>query len=192
MENYTFLRGDRLIALIEESEELLNEELTFQQLQQNTKTFTPVSKRRQFAIDPIVITDLKITPAVSSNKLTVMGVAKSNNKEYQPTILFNNVVYEDQDQADNITFKASDGRILHILPIDLRKSHVKVKCDCLDFYWRFATWNFAQHALINKPPKLYQRKTTTRPPANIKKTPGICKHIIKLSVALQQSGLLKY
>lgn len=194
-DTYMFVRGERLITIMEKEKELLlKEELNFNQLQQHTKNFIPVTKKRQFAIDPIVITELKITPAVVSNKLTIQGVANSDSgKQYEPRIMFSNVVYEDEDQPDNITFRASDNRILHILPIDLRKSHVKVKCDCLDFYWRFATWNFANHALINKPPPPYTKKPgSNRPPANIKKTPGLCKHLIKLALVLQQSGMIKY
>jgi hypothetical protein len=59
----------------------------------------------------------------------------------------------------------------------------------MDFYWRFATWNNRDDALIGNPPPRY-RKKTDRPPVNPQKVSGACKHIMKLIVILKNDGVI--
>ena len=110
-------------------------------------------------------------------------------KTYDAAIMFDKVDYEDEDTNANITFTASDGEEYHINKLKARGNEVKVKCTCMDFYYRFALWNFNDGSLYGKKPPPY-RKTTDRPPVNPQRTPGLCKHLMKLATALHQSNML--
>jgi hypothetical protein len=85
---------------------------------------------------------------------------------------------------------ASDGQDYHVQPLQLAGHNVKVRCNCMDFYFRFANYNAQDKSLVGKPPPLYRRKTTTRPPVNPGQVPGMCKHLLKLVQTLQGAGLV--
>jgi len=165
-------------------------ETTYQELERQTLTFVPPTIKRQFSVDPIQITQLQLTPSRESETLQAHGVAQSAGHKYDPTVLFTNVLYDDGDQPDNITFVASDGEEYYIDPILLARSNCKVGCNCLDFYWRFAVWNATDDSLLGTVPGPYV-KTTNRPPVNPRRVSGVCKHIMKLIIALKDAGLVR-
>jgi len=185
---FRIIRGARLLQAIKELEQL--DERSYTGLQQSTLRFQPPTKKRQYATDPIRITKIELIPAVPSKILKVEGTAQSGQKTYDPIMQFSDVEYQDEDTNENVTFVASDGEQYHIVPISLMRNNVKVKGNCLDFFYRFATYNFVDGSLYGQKPPPYRRKTTTRPPANLLKIPGLCKHLIKLGQALKQSGLV--
>lgn len=189
MSKFKVIRGARIIAQLEE---ILAEDSTYGELERRTLSFQPASQKRQWAVDPIQITKMELDAARESGNLQVNAIAQSDSgKQYQPQMLFSNVIYEDTDQPDNISFKASTGDTFHIIPISLNTQNVQVRCTCLDFYWRFAKQNHAQQSLLGKPPPLYQKRTQTHAPANPTNTPGLCKHLMKVAIALKEAGIVK-
>jgi len=129
-------------------------------------------------------------PYRNTGQLEVTATTVSGGKNYETTVMFEDVVYEDSDQSDNVSFTGSDGDEHHIIPIDLSKSNVKVACECLDFYWRFAPFNSKDGSLHGQPPSPYAKKTD-RPPVNKNKTPGVCKHLMKTITELKQEGVVQ-
>lgn len=180
------IRGQRIINQLGD----LLLETTYNRLNQNVEQFIPKTTKRQYSTDPITIIQLEITPYIGSNGLKFKSLVSSNNKKYNCVLFFSDVVFQSSDQPNNITFVATDQDQYHIIPISLLLSNVKVNCNCLDFKWRFAKYNQNDDSLYGEPPPLYQRITNTRPPVNPKKVPGVCKHIIKTVLTLQQSGLV--
>jgi hypothetical protein len=94
------------------------------------------------------------------------------------------------EQANTVKIKATTGEEVTIVPIKLRDNIVRVRCDCLDFYYRFAPWNFSNDDIYGPKPKPYVRKTNHYPPANPSRSPGICKHVMKLTQACQEAGIV--
>lgn len=202
-ENYSIIRGEKLLVeleiyisetidLVDNNGEILTEDETFSNLRQNIQRGFPFVKKRQYATDLVRITSLELVPFVQMKTLMVKAVAHSgeSNKEYDVKLLFKNVKYQDQPSDKNITFTAEDKKTYNIIPISLATNTVRVKCTCLDFYFRFTVWNHNKGALIGKPPKPYVRKTTTYPPVNPQKVPGICKHILKTVDALLHAKIV--
>ena len=184
--DFKFLRGARLSQWADEQ----LDEVTLADLERDTVTGFPNTTKRQHATDPVQIVQMNLTPARPTGDLLCDCAAKSGPKTYDTKILFLEVNYEDEDTPTNVTFTATDGDAYNITPISLSESNVKVRCDCLDFRWRFSVWNDNQDALYGNPPPPYRRKTDTRPPANPNRTPGVCKHVIKTVKALRQAGLI--
>ena len=184
---FRIIRGARLLQAIEQ-EQL--DERSFTGLQQSTLRFQPPTTKRQHATDPIKIVQMQLVPAVPSRIIKVEAVAQSGQKTYDPVLQFNQVDFDEEDTDQNVTFTGSDGEAYHIVPISLMRNNVQVKCTCLDFFYRFASFNFVDGSLYGQKPPPYQRRTQTRPPANILKIPGLCKHLIKTGEALKQSGLV--
>lgn len=166
-------------------------ERTYADLEQKTRAFVPPSKKRQHAVQPVQVSKVEFVPARPSQVLTVKVLVTSGPNKYQTSVMFQDVIYEDGDQADNASFTAADGEEYHIVPIDLTKSNVKVHCNCLDFYYRFAPSNNKDKSLLGNPPPPYQRKTATRPPVNPTQVPGVCKHLIKTITSLRQVGITR-
>lgn len=187
-DKYQIIRGKRIQDQLDNSE--LFEQSTYNQLSQNVDRFIPVTKKRQHAVQPIRVVSLETLPFVGTKNLNVEVVASSDGTNYSPKLIFNNVEFEAEDLPDNVTFKAKDGNDYHIKPLDLNQHTVRVRCDCLDFYWRFAAFNAKDKSLIGAPPKAYQR-VSNRGPANPQQVPGICKHLIAAMTALKHSGLVR-
>ncbi len=190
---FEIIRGVHLLQQLDE-EEAIEERSTYQDLERSTIAAFPRTRRRQHATHPVKIVRTDFTPYLGTNNLLVRGQARSgtyNNVYYKPMLFFNAVEYEEEESNENVTFKASDGNDYNMQPIDLSGNVVRVRCDCLDFYFRFAPWDFSNDDLYGPKPKPYVRKTTTRPPVNPTRSPGVCKHIMKLVLALRDARMLK-
>ena len=59
----------------------------------------------------------------------------------------------------------------------LRRTKIRIRCSCPDFYFTFSHTVRQAKALYGGPFKRYVRKTKTRPPRNPSNFPGFCKHI---------------
>jgi len=189
MENkYQIIRGKRVSDQLDDFE--LFEQSTYSDLERNVLNFVPVSTKRQNAVDPVRIVSLETLPFIGTKNLNVAAVASSDGTNYNPTFIFNNVEFAEEDLPDNVTFKAKDGNDYHIKPLDLNQHTLRVRCDCMDFYYRFASFNAKDKSLIGRPPKPYQRKTN-RGPVNPQQVPGVCKHLIATMKALKHSGMVR-
>lgn len=184
MKKPNLIRGARIVK---QMESLM--EAPYAELERKTMQFTPTTTKRQYAVDPIRVTSMELVPAKESQILTAKATVNSEGTNYTTTISFDGVQYEEDDQASNVSFKGTGGEEAHIVPIQLVKSNCKVSCNCLDFYWRFATQNAKVNSLDAKAPPPYHKRTN-RPPANLKNTPGVCKHILKTVAALRDAKLV--
>lgn len=215
---FKILRGVRLLQWIEE-DDTLEERSNYDQLYTSTVRAFPRTRKRQHATQPIQIVRTDFTPYIGTRNLLVRGQARSgtyNNVYYKPMLFFNEVQYiqgeqqaEEQpdqrqgtegdmgereaevtEQQNTVKIKATTGEEVTIVPIQLRDNVVRVRCDCLDFYYRFAPWNFSNDDIYGPKPKPYVRKTNHYPPANPSRSPGICKHVMKLTQACQEAGIV--
>ena len=190
---FMIIRGERILDYIAE-EEQLEERSSYQNLERSTISAFPQTKKRQHAVHPVQIVRTDFTPYIGTKNLLVRGQAKSgtyNNVYYKPMLFFNDIVFEEEDTPQNVSVKASDGQDHHMQPIDLSQNVVRVRCDCLDFYFRFSPWDFSNDDLYGPKAKPYVRKTTTYPPVNPTRAVGICKHVMKLVLTLRDARLLK-
>jgi len=165
----------------------LEEESSFNRLQQNIiNNFS--TTRRQNAVSEVIIDNITYTPFEDSGILQVEATTRSNQHIYKVILQFQGLVFREQPQS--VSIKSTDGAINYFQPISLGTNNIKVKCDCLDFYWRFAYWNANDKSLYGEPPAPY-RRTTNRPPANPSRTPGICRHIIRVVDELRKQGIVR-
>jgi hypothetical protein len=170
----------------------LNEDSTEADLENNIERGFPDTKKRQHATGDATIQQVQFIPYVGTKFLHVKSNCSSTSgKQYHQVIQFVRVAFENEDTDTNATFTGTDGRDYHMEPVDLTVNNVKVRCDCLDFYWRFAAIDFSDNALVGRAPPPYVRKTDYRPPANPMQVPGLCKHLLKLVQHLQGVGLVK-
>jgi len=181
---FYLIRGPRIInQLIEASAA---------DLERNTMNFIPPASptARQHVVEPIQINKIQFIPQRQSNSLIIKVNVTSNGHPYEPSFQFENVIYDDSDQSDNTTFKAADRQEYHIIPIDLKNHNAKVRCNCLDFYYRFAPSNNANQSLLGSPPPPYV-KTSNKPYVNPKQVPALCKHLLKAIQALRSVNVVR-
>lgn len=183
MSDYLVLRGERIL-------QQLDEVSTLPDLKNNIEQGFPATKKRQHATGDVTITNVQYMPYIGMKMLHVKSLSQSSNgNQYQQALQFQRVAFEPQDTESNATFKASDGEDYHVQPLRLIGHNVKVRCNCMDFHYRFANYNAQDKSLVGKPPPLYQRKTN-RPPVNPDQVPGMCKHLLKLVEMLRSYGLV--
>lgn len=180
--NTMFIRGARVVQQLEEAS-------SFPKLMGNIERGFPNTAARQHLANQPQIQSMQFIPAVANGVLEVRSKVQGQRDNYNPVVQFLNTQYQDADTANNVTFVATDGKEYHIVPVHLTDTNVKVSCDCMDFYFRFAAFNHGDESLSGALPPLYQRKTNTYPPANPMQVPGICKHLIKLFNNLEQRGI---
>lgn len=150
----------------------------------------PNTTMRQHATDPIVITNLNWVPYIGMKTLFVKGQAQNEDREYNPMILFKDVRYhQHKDHPKLIKLLANDGRSVMLEKLSFDSQNVLVRCNCSDFHWRMTHWNHKQGSLYGRDRKEYVAKY--RPgSANPMKAEAMCKHLMKLSKVLSQSGVL--
>lgn len=155
-------------------------ELSIDQLDRSAVGAFPGTSKRQHVKGPVQINKMQLVPFTKNGQLLVRGTATNGGRTYNPSIVFDNVTFEPEDTGTNVTFTGADNADYHIQPIDSNSAPAKVRCDCMDFYWRFAMWNYNADSLNDQPPPPYQKKTN-RPPVNPRKAPGLCKHLMRLA-----------
>lgn len=160
-------------------------------LEQGAVRGFPHTTKRQHSTGPISMTGLEITPYVNTGQLRCTAQMHSAGNTYETIIQFEDVTFEDEDRPTNTTFTATDGEEYNIIPVNARDNDVKCRCNCLDFYYRFSVYNQGDGSLYGNPPPPYQRKTDNRPPVNPTKTPGLCKHLMKLADFLHQTKIVR-
>lgn len=181
MSEFRLLRGARIL-------QQLDEDSTVNRLRGNIQSAFPNTRKRQHATNEVTIDKVEYIPYLGTKFLHVRSTA---NGQYRQALQFVRVTFDKQDTPENITFVATDGQDYHVQPISLAAHNVKVRCNCLDFHFRFATWNFSDNSIVGPAPKPYRRVTNTRPPANPDHVPGLCKHLLKLIDELRQAQIVR-
>jgi hypothetical protein len=161
---------------------------TIEDLKANIERGFPRTTKRQYSTDPVTIIQAAWYPYVGTKTLLVRGLADSeeSGKEYVCAVLFKQVQFGDDG---DVTITANNGEEYTFTHLDPSVNDIAVRCQCPDFRWRFAWYNKPTKALFGPLPSPYQSKGL-RPPVNPMQVPGMCKHLLKLMIALQGSGAL--
>lgn len=145
----------------------------------------PNTKMRQHAIQPIVIRELRWTPFVGVKTLFVKGLAQNEDREYGPCILFKGVNY----QGNAVKITANDGISYNFDKLSLENTDVLLRCNCQDFFWRFNYYNHLDKTLYGTKRKKYESQGGI--PANPMELPGMCKHLMKMTKVITESGIFE-
>jgi hypothetical protein len=164
-------------------------EITLAKLTKSTLDSFFDTKKRQHVTGTVAISNIKYIPYRKSNGLNIEATVTSGSNKYDCSMSFQDVFYEDSDSNQVVTFTAVDNSEYHVHKIANDVNDVKVKCTCMDFYYRFAYANYQKDGLEGNPPPPYVKKTD-RPPVNPTNAPGLCKHLIKLDDQLKTIGII--
>jgi hypothetical protein len=169
---------------------IINERSSVPDLQHNIETTYPHTRLRQHATNEVGITSIKFLPFAGMNMLQVQSTTSTDGRPYKQTIQLMKVSFSDTDSPDVTTITAGDGTKFYLRPLDLSRHTVRVRCSCLDFYFRFATWNHGDQSIAGPAPKPYVRKTVNMPEVNPDHTPGICKHLLKIFERMRTQSII--
>lgn len=163
-------------------------ESTYKELESNVLSFKPKTKKRQHAVGPLTMSKMDVNAALGVKTLRFMAdVNGSTGNIYKVTVQFNRVNFDGKQHK----FKAKDGKEYTIDKLDLNSKDVMLRCQCLDFYFRFGYYNWKDKSIYGNRPKKYVRKTDWWPPVNPEKVPGFCKHVIRTIKEIQAQGFVK-
>jgi hypothetical protein len=161
-------------------------EISYDKLLQNTRrSFDDGRDQRS---SEVRITNTLFMPYIGDDRLEAEGESQTTNGKYTSRVMFDNVIFKDEESPETSSVVAVDGEQYFFIKINRSRSNVKVSCSCLDFHYRFATYNHRDDALAAKAPKVHV-KSTGRPPVNPAEVSGVCKHIIRLVEELDRDDL---
>ncbi len=167
-------------------------ELTYNQLLRQTKSGETIKNSpRERNSNQVQVQEVNLIPSVQNKTLTARARTRTADKHYDTIIQFSGVSYFNEGGHGRQPFQGADGTEYFIDPIRPYKSKVKVRCGCLDFYFRFSVWDHRDDVLSGDAPESYQRKTDTYPPVNPQKVSGLCKHIMGLTRFLKSERLIR-
>jgi hypothetical protein len=176
------IRGERIVNQ-------LNEVSTVSDLEDNIEREFPTTKKRQHATGEVTVQAIEYIPYLGMKMLHIRSNTVSNGNPYKQAIQLTKVPFSSQSGSGVITLQAADGTEFHAAPINLAMHNAKVRCNCMDFHYRFANYNAQDKSLVGKPPPPYVKKTN-RPPVNPNQVPGLCKHLLKVVQQVQATGLI--
>lgn len=161
-------------------------ELTYNTLVRYTKQAFDDGREKRSS--EVKVSNTIFVPMIDNNSLEISSETRTNDGTYKSKVIFNGVFYRDEESPTTATVMGVDGEEYIFERINKNRTKVKVMCNCLDFYYRFAVFNKTKDALAGDPPPAYVKKTD-RPPVNPAKSAGLCKHIIRLVDELDSSGI---
>ena len=147
-------------------------------------------KDRETRSNRIQVSNYQAIPSVGDRTLLLKARIVGEEANYQVQIRFVNVAFANEQAAGFVPVQAMDGKEYYVKQFTLAQTQARVKCNCLDFYYRFSVWNHSRKSLEGDPPPPYVKKTDM-PPVNPAKVPGACKHIIKMMTFLRGEGLVR-
>lgn len=116
---------------------------------------------------------------------------------HQVNILFSDLdVFTEDELESKYGYIETEhkGKLYYIQRPDLVKTPCKIRCNCVDFYFTFAWWDWQSHVIFGGKPRPYKRKTLNRKtlnrkPRNPGKHPGMCKHVFNTVKLMRVSGM---
>jgi hypothetical protein len=150
----------------------------------------PKTGLRQYATQPIKISRIRSTAYKGVKTLLIRGLAQNEGREYTVMMLFKGIEFKPEAGSKTATVEDPKLGHVHFIRPKSEKNDVAVRCDCQDFFWRWNWYDSKDGSLYGTKRGPYVRKTKTRPPANPKKLPGLCKHLIKFWQVLENLKLL--
>lgn len=172
--------------LIDENSILL--ELSLSNLRNNvSRNFGDKRIRRS---NMIKVSNYQAIPSIGEKSILFKANIVGEESNYKVSIRFVNVQFSNEPNPDYAEIKAMDGMTYYMKKATAAQTQVRVKCNCLDFYYRFSVWNHSKKSLEGDPPPPYVKKTDM-PPVNPNKVPGACKHIIKMINFLRGEQIIR-
>jgi hypothetical protein len=144
----------------------------------------PRTRKRQHAVDPIVIESLHLTPFLGMRTLFIKAEARNQMRHYNPIILLKNINYD----GKGAKIQDNEGVIHEFDPLSLENTDVVLRCNCPDFRWRFNYYDHLDHSLYGRTAPKYVANGKG-PPANPLELPGMCKHLMRTVQVMHDLGI---
>lgn len=164
-------------------------EVSLQELYQSTVAAFPSTTKRQHSTDTIEILRLEVTPFLGVKTLMIKGLAQNEGKEYNPFIVFKQVIYQPKRGRNIIEIADMKGEKYFVERLSIEDNDVLVRCNCRDFYWRFTHTDHTEKCLMGRNRKKYEAQINPGS-ANPLNKEGMCKHLIKLMKVLSENRII--
>jgi hypothetical protein len=151
---------------------------------------------RQKEANQVQVRNIQYTPSIPQGVLYIKCETFSGRDSgpYNTVLELTNINFVDREEGEadpnSFSFTATDGNLYYMKSSAGVTIDVRVGCSCEDFRWRFAVHNHRDGSLAGEPPPAYARRTN-RPPVNPSRTPGVCKHLIKLKNELERENFFR-
>lgn len=148
----------------------------------------PRTSKRQNSTDTVRVEHLEWVPFEGVKTLFVKATVNNEGRKNETITLFKNVNYSDKQRKGFVPLRASNGRTVFVERVSMSANDVLVRCSCGDFRWRFNYYNSLDKSLFGRKRSKYEGQGLWE--ANPSKSPGMCKHLMKMAKILGEASLL--
>jgi hypothetical protein len=162
-------------------------ESTFDELFDSAVRAFPKTRKRQHATDEVHVGQFRWTPFPGVKTFLLRATATNEDRTYSPMILFKRVQFREGPGRGVLKLKISSEETRYIEQLSPDNHDILVRCNCPDFYWRFNYYDHIDRSLYGNKRSKYDGAY----PANPRKLPGMCKHLMKMVYTMQEVGLVR-
>lgn len=148
----------------------------------------PSTSRRQNSTDTVRVEHVDWVPFEGVRTLFVKAMVNNEGRKNESIALFKNVNYSERQKRGFVPLASSGGKTVFVERISASKNDVLVRCSCGDFHWRFNYYNGLDGSLFGRKRTKYEGRGLWE--ANPSKSPGMCKHLMKMAKILHEANLL--
>jgi hypothetical protein len=148
----------------------------------------PKTAMRQNATDTVVVDHLEWVPFQGVGTLFVKATVKNEGRKNEAIILFKGVRYKEGRGRGVVPVSTNSGKTVFLEALSSKKTDVNVRCSCKDFQFRFNYYDHLDRSLFGRKRAKYEGIGLWL--ANPSELPGMCKHLMKMTKALSESGVL--
>lgn len=142
-------------------------EANYKELYKKAVDAFPHTTKRQNIKEEVILKEVRSIPFYGLNTYFVKGITENG---YKSIVLFKNVKYIDKK------------------PLYDETNNISVRCSCGDFHWRFTHFNHLNKSLYGRDRAKYEAIYDPGS-ANPTKSPGLCKHLMKLIEMTIKNGM---
>jgi hypothetical protein len=158
-------------------------ESSISELYKSTIRAFPKTTKRQYAVDPVVVENIRWIPYQGVRTLYVGAEVRNESRHYKSIVLFKEVNFS----KNEVYIKGQDGKFYKFGKLSLENSDVLLRCNCPDFKWRFNFYNHIDKSLFGSKRTKYESQGG--PSANPMNLPGMCKHLMATIKVLKEFEL---
>lgn len=136
------------------------------------------------------ISNYQVVPSAPNKSLLFKARVPGKDGNYDVQIRFTNVKFGTELQPGFIALNGMDGNEYFVKQFTASQAQARVKCSCLDFYYRFSVWNHKKKSLEGDAPVPYIKKTDSAP-INPTQADGSCKHILSFVEFLKKERVIR-
>lgn len=157
-------------------------------------TTSAFGNSRESKANLIQINDIKFIPSIEQGILHIKSsVVGEQFHNYEVDIVMQGITFSDNPEeisGDMYKLVLTPETDYYVDYTSNSNNDVEIRCTCNDYRWRFAYYNGIDGSLYGELPPPYAGDSNSQP-VNPTKSPGVCKHVMKVVNELEKEEFFR-